>query len=882
MCLSGTLAEKMRAAADAGFDGIEIFEQDLVVSPHTPAQIRQPAAELGLSLDLYQPFRDLDGVEEDVFRDGLRRLEAKLGVARELGIDTMLLCSNVGTATIDDDEVCAEAAGEFAHRLDHFVFAHVLRADRVRCAERLGCRIALSLIDVYSNHRGRTRKRRTSHGSQTDAAEAEDHDGLAALDVTGVHGGAEAGHDAAAEQAGRGRVGLRVHLRALLFVHEGLLRERADAQGRGELGAVGKRHALGGVVGVEAVLRVALAAGAALAAHCAPVQHHEIAFGDVGDVLADRLDDTSRLMAEQERERIFDVAVAVRQVRVAHAGGLDLDHNVVGAGLGDHNVHDLDRGALLAGDYSLHSLCHVYKSTSARKHPPRYGVAMAFSRPTHRPLFLMRSFARFARAVTRSGMVSGEGGPRAALAVAPSLARYWFTTAREVEQGAAAVPDRIALIDDTGVLTYRQLRDDSRRLAQWLLTVKDERGLDELRIGVMARNGRGIILPLAAKGYAGAHIFLLNIGSSTEQLAGIFAENDIDVLFVDDEFADRVPATPGLAVVRAHENGGAGLSIREVVGRRDVDRQLPRWPKHGNLVLMSSGTTGIPKGIVRPEPRLPFVVAGYLEAIPWRAGDTVQLTASIFHTWGWSALQVALATRSTIVTQRIFDAEACFTQIEKYRCDGLISSPIFFKQMLDIDESYDTSSLRYLASAGNAVTPSLLRRTTERFGPILANIYGSTELALAAAAFICSRSATSPCTAIASTPSSRSCSTVSCAASAPERTRSRSSTRSRNVRSVARAASQATINVTKYSRSRRSITPLLMESKRIRKLSEATASISHCGAQASASSTIGKPLTMNRKQALTARMKAITWFFARADMHEPMARYEPASSQLPM
>ena len=355
-------------------------------------------------------------------------------------------------------------------------------------------------------------------------------------------------------------------------------------------------------------------------------------------------------------------------------------------------------------------------------------------RPTHRPLFLLKSFARFVPAVTRAGFVSTEGGPRAALALAPNLARYWFTTAREVEQGAAAAPDRIALIDDTGVLTYRQLRDDSRSLAKWLLALKEERGLDELRIGVMARNGRGIILPLAAKGYAGAHIFLLNIGSSPEQLAGIFAENDINVLFIDDEFADRLPAnTDGITIVRAHEDGGEGLSIGQVV-RRDVDRQLPRWPKHGNLVLMSSGTTGIPKGIVRPEPRMPFVVAGYLEAIPWRAGDTVQLTASIFHTWGWSALQVALATRSTIVTRRIFDPEACFRDIQKYRCDGLISSPIFFKQMLDLEESYDTSSLRYLASAGNAVTPSLLRHTTERFGPILANIYGSTELALAAAA----------------------------------------------------------------------------------------------------------------------------------------------------
>ncbi|WCZ37868.1 putative sulfoacetate--CoA ligase [Corynebacterium jeddahense] len=358
---------------------------------------------------------------------------------------------------------------------------------------------------------------------------------------------------------------------------------------------------------------------------------------------------------------------------------------------------------------------------------------ITFMRPTHRPLFVLRSFARFVPAVVRSGMVSAEGGPRAALALAPNLARYWFTTAREIEQGAAAVPDRLALIDDAGALTYRQLRDDARALARWLIALQEERGLDELRIGVMARNGRGIVLPLSAKGYAGGHIFLLNIGSSSEQLRGIIAENRIDVLFVDDEFADRIPDT-GATVVRAFEDNGTGLSLREIVNRRDVDTQLPRWPKHGNLVLMSSGTTGIPKGIVRPEPKLPFVVAGYLEAIPWRAGDTVQLTASIFHTWGWSALQVALATRSTIVTRRVFDPDACFRQIEAFRCDGLISSPIFFKQMLDLDEDYDTSSLRYLATAGNAVTPALLRRTTERFGPILANIYGSTELALAAAA----------------------------------------------------------------------------------------------------------------------------------------------------
>ena len=188
-------------------------------------------------------------------------------------------------------------------------------------------------------------------------------------------------------------------------------------------------------------------------------------------------------------------------------------------------------------------------------------------RPTQHPLFLLKSLARFIPAVTRSGIVSTEGGPRAAAAVLPNLARYWFTTARELEQGAAACPDRLALIDDSGALTYRQLRNDARALATWLIALQDERGLDELRIGVMARNGRGIIYPLGAKGYAGGHIFLLNIGSSTEQLRGIIAENRINVLVVDDEFAERIPATDA-TVVRAFEEDGEGLTLREVVGRR--------------------------------------------------------------------------------------------------------------------------------------------------------------------------------------------------------------------------------------------------------------------------------------------------------------------------
>src|SRR5690625_7827658 len=100
VCLAGTLEEKMQACARAGFDGIEIFEQDLVVSPSSPAEIKALAARLNLTLDLYQPFRDLEGVTEELFQDNLHRLEAKFQLMQDLGMNMILIPSNVATATV--------------------------------------------------------------------------------------------------------------------------------------------------------------------------------------------------------------------------------------------------------------------------------------------------------------------------------------------------------------------------------------------------------------------------------------------------------------------------------------------------------------------------------------------------------------------------------------------------------------------------------------------------------------------------------------------------------------------------------------------------------------------------------------------------------------
>lgn len=116
VCLSGTLDDKLAAVAAAGFDGVEIFENDLVASPWSPKQIRERCADLGLSIDLYQPFRDFESVPPDILAANLRRAERKFDVMADLGADTILVCSSVSPDAVDDDDLAAEQLSLLADR----------------------------------------------------------------------------------------------------------------------------------------------------------------------------------------------------------------------------------------------------------------------------------------------------------------------------------------------------------------------------------------------------------------------------------------------------------------------------------------------------------------------------------------------------------------------------------------------------------------------------------------------------------------------------------------------------------------------------------------------------------------------------------------------
>ena len=112
--LSGSLTGKLDAAARAGFDGVEIFENDLLASPLTPEDIRARCADLGLRIDLYQPMRDIEAVPEPEFARNLRRARHKFELIRRLGADTVLVCSSVSPQAVDDDALAAEQLGRLA------------------------------------------------------------------------------------------------------------------------------------------------------------------------------------------------------------------------------------------------------------------------------------------------------------------------------------------------------------------------------------------------------------------------------------------------------------------------------------------------------------------------------------------------------------------------------------------------------------------------------------------------------------------------------------------------------------------------------------------------------------------------------------------------
>lgn len=339
--------------------------------------------------------------------------------------------------------------------------------------------------------------------------------------------------------------------------------------------------------------------------------------------------------------------------------------------------------------------------------------------------------------VLRSDIVAKGGGIRGKFALVEGIARYGFSTARQMRYAAFHDPEQRAIIDDIGERTYRELLTDTEALARAL----QRRGLGKgSRIGVMCRNSRAIIYALGAKGFIGARIYLLNIGSSAEQLANSLVEHELDLLVIDEEFAERLPEDlGGCGVIIGHAEDLDNPQVRDsswptfqqVIDSApsSEEEKLPLFPKRDRIVIMSSGTSGTPKGVSMQDPVIPTPLITLVTEVPWRRNMMTQMSASMFHAWGWGNINLIIAHRATVILRRHFDPQQAMEDLVNYQAEGIISSPIFLKEQLRVAEegNYDVSSVKMIFSSGHAIGPDLVRGIQEKFGPVLTNYYGSTE-----------------------------------------------------------------------------------------------------------------------------------------------------------
>jgi fatty-acyl-CoA synthase len=295
---------------------------------------------------------------------------------------------------------------------------------------------------------------------------------------------------------------------------------------------------------------------------------------------------------------------------------------------------------------------------------------------------------------------------------------------------AGRYPEANALVDDDGAITYREVWQRSGRLAATLRANGARRGT---AVGVMCRNHRGFVVGAIAAARTGADLVLLNTGFPGPQLADVVAAENVSIVVHDDEFAPAVAECRG--VVALDERASAAASS----GRGDglAPSRLPH--REGRIIILTSGTTGRPKGAVRQSGTSGGAGgAGLLVRVPFRARDVQVVPAPFFHAWGLSHLMLGIARNATTVTSRRFDPAATLRMIERHRARVLAVVPVMLQRIVGLDQqllaSVDTSSLRIIATSGSALGGKLATQALEVFGPVVYNTYGSTEVAMASIA----------------------------------------------------------------------------------------------------------------------------------------------------
>jgi acyl-CoA synthetase (AMP-forming)/AMP-acid ligase II/NAD(P)-dependent dehydrogenase (short-subunit alcohol dehydrogenase family) len=315
--------------------------------------------------------------------------------------------------------------------------------------------------------------------------------------------------------------------------------------------------------------------------------------------------------------------------------------------------------------------------------------------------------------------------------------RFGASTAFAVAAAAELQGDRLALIDELGSMSFTDLDRDARALAGALHHHFElEAGR---RVAIMCRNHRGFVQAAAAASRLGCDLVPLNSDFAGPQLADVLAREGVTAAVYDQEFEPIFDAAQfeGTRVLAWHEAEPARPTIAALISVDAADAPAPR--AHGRTIMLTSGTTGTPKGAVRtlrPLALLPLALSGFLELARFkptpRSGAAIVVCPPLFHLYGQIGLFAGLGLGSPIAIRRRFDAEATLALLDHHRAEALLLVPTMLKRVMDLPPDtrrrYDTSSLRMIVSGAAPLAPDLALAVMDEFGDILYNGYASTEV----------------------------------------------------------------------------------------------------------------------------------------------------------
>jgi acyl-CoA synthetase (AMP-forming)/AMP-acid ligase II len=343
-----------------------------------------------------------------------------------------------------------------------------------------------------------------------------------------------------------------------------------------------------------------------------------------------------------------------------------------------------------------------------------------------------------ARTLANAGVLH-PGRPDHLLGAARALVRFGPTPAGGYGASAERYGSETAVIDELGTLTFREVHERTNALANALAADGIECGDG---VGLMCRNHRGFIDAVIACSKLGANTLFLNTAFSGPQLADVAKREKPKALIYDHEFEGLIhdASRRRKRYIAWHEPEDGTPSdppLSDLIENGDRSDVAPP-PQRGKAIILTSGTTGTPKGASRSQPRSLDPAAALLAMIPLKAREKTMIAAPMFHSWGFVHFTLGMSLSSTLVLNRKFEPEATLSLTAQHECRALIVVPVMMQRILelpdDILQRYDLSNLRVVAVSGSALPGDLSDRWMDLFGENAYNLYGSTEVAWASIA----------------------------------------------------------------------------------------------------------------------------------------------------